>query len=215
MEEAVVGLRERKKRQTREAIVDAAMGLFEERGFEATTIADIAAAADIAPRTFFAYFPSKDDVVFHDHAETFDSLEARLREREPGETAIDAMRAWIAGEMEESDPDDPRERCRRRLVAENEPLAAHDRHLMGRFETALAAAVADDLGGAADDLRATMVAAAATAALHTLGESYKDEDGAKTLGDDPMGVVDDAMTFLRGGLAALQARDAPPPRRKR
>lgn len=89
------GLRERKKQQTREAIVRSAMELFAERGFDATTIADIAAAADIAPRTFFGYFPSKEAVVFHDFDDLFEDFSARLRDRAPGETAFAALRAWI------------------------------------------------------------------------------------------------------------------------
>jgi AcrR family transcriptional regulator len=97
------GLRERKKQRTREAIVDAALRLFDERGFEQTTIADIAEAADIAPRTFFGYFPSKEDVVFADFPEQLEALSRRLRERDEDETAIDALRAVIRDALEHAD----------------------------------------------------------------------------------------------------------------
>src|SRR3954452_8072946 len=97
-----MGLRERKKEQTRRAIEDAAFRLFEERGYQATTVADIAEAADIAPRTFFAYFPSKEAVVFGDFDETFGALEARLRERSPDETTFEGLRAWI-GDLIDAD----------------------------------------------------------------------------------------------------------------
>ena len=59
------GLRERKKRQTREAIAAAAMALFHERGFDAVTVADVARAADVSEKTVFNYFPTKEDLVFH------------------------------------------------------------------------------------------------------------------------------------------------------
>src|SRR6266542_7003388 len=59
----VEGLRERKRRQTRERIANTAMTLFLERGFEATTVEDIASAADVSKRSFFDYFPIKEDVV--------------------------------------------------------------------------------------------------------------------------------------------------------
>src|SRR5687767_15680171 len=94
--DASPGLRERKKQRTRERIVEAAFELFDERGFDGTTIADIAEAAEIAPRTFFSYFPSKDDVVFHDFEAGHAMVASWLRDREPGTNAIDALRAGLA-----------------------------------------------------------------------------------------------------------------------
>ena len=114
-----IGLRERKKQRTREAIVAAALKLFDERGFDQTTIADIAEAADIAPRTFFGYFPSKEDVVFADFPETVAGLSARLDARAADETTIDAVRAWIEGLLDERDLSEERERWRRVIRAAN------------------------------------------------------------------------------------------------
>jgi AcrR family transcriptional regulator len=59
-----VGLRERKKQRTRQALIEAAVRLFEENGYEATTVADIAAAAEVSTRTFFLHFPTKEALVF-------------------------------------------------------------------------------------------------------------------------------------------------------
>jgi AcrR family transcriptional regulator len=87
-----MGLRERKKLRTRRAIAGAALRLFAERGFDETTISDIAAAADVSPRTFFSYFPSKDDVVFAEMDERLADVRAGLAERPSGETPLGTFR---------------------------------------------------------------------------------------------------------------------------
>jgi AcrR family transcriptional regulator len=197
--EATPGLRERKKQRTRETIVESAFELFDERGFDGTTIADIAEAAEIAPRTFFSYFPSKDDVVFHDFEENYTMVSSWLRDREPGTNAIDALRAGMAGEKEETGAERLRQkRLRKRLVRENESLAAHHRHLMGKFADLLAEAAAQDLGDEPGDLRPRLVAAAATAAIGVIDDMQEEEI------EHSVETLDSLLAFLRGGLAALQ-----------
>src|SRR5918992_5924968 len=112
------GLRERKKQRTREQIVEAAMRLFAERGYQATTIADIAEAADVAPRTFFSYFPSKEAVVFHKVDRDLEGLASALRERLPGENAFDALRRWIEGMFVELETNEDETALRKRLCRE-------------------------------------------------------------------------------------------------
>ena len=198
------GLRERKKQKTRDAIIGAALDLFAERGYEATTIADIAAAADIAPRTFFAYFPTKEAVVFHDKETTVADLREHLGGRDDGVSAMDAMRAWVEDLVRDIDWQDPRERTRRRLVQDTPVLGEHERANMAEFEDVLAAAVARDLDLPPTHLRPRMVGAAATAALTILSDFY--DEAAEARAPDPVAVLDEALTFLRGGIAALAAQ---------
>jgi AcrR family transcriptional regulator len=61
-----LSLRDRKRERTRRALIDAAVALFERKGYDETTVAEIAAAADIGTRTFFSYFASKEDILFRD-----------------------------------------------------------------------------------------------------------------------------------------------------
>src|SRR4051794_29442669 len=82
------GLRARKKRQTRAAIAAAAMDLFRSRGFDAVTIADIAAAADVSRKTVFNYFPAKEDLVFEAGQERRAALVQAIRERPAGASLV-------------------------------------------------------------------------------------------------------------------------------
>src|SRR5947209_15982704 len=89
------GLRERKKQRTRETIAQAARQLFAERGYQATTLPDIAEAADVSTRTIFAYFPSKEDILFNDFALMKEALAQALAERPEGTDALEAVRQFI------------------------------------------------------------------------------------------------------------------------
>jgi AcrR family transcriptional regulator len=94
-------LRERKREKTRAAIVDAAMELFETRGYDGTTVADIAAAAEIGTRTFFSYFASKDDLLFPGAdarvIAALDAIASRGPHDRPSDVLLRALRTVIDG----------------------------------------------------------------------------------------------------------------------
>ena len=202
-----LGLRERKKLRTRETIVRVALDLFSRQGFGETTIRQIADAADVAPRTVSAYFPVKEQLVFHDNAETMAGLRARLTEdRLPGETAVDAMRAWIADHITATELDLVDARCRRKLIESDPALRTYERGQMARLEEIVAAAVAVDLALPAGDLIPHMVGAATVAAFDALGREIKDQRVDCDVFLQARSLIDDAMTFIGGGVQALAQR---------
>jgi AcrR family transcriptional regulator len=194
------GLRERKKQKTRDTIIKVAMDLFAERGYEQTTIAEIAEAAEVSPRTIFAYFPSKEDIVFCDFPQVQERLAKALRERPEGATALDALRDFIAASMSP----DPTDALRKRILASDETLRRNKRARFAPFEQLMVEAIAEDLHAGPDDIRPQMVAAALTAAF----SAVTDDDRAATTEhlspEQAMAVIDDVMGFLRGGLDALR-----------
>jgi AcrR family transcriptional regulator len=85
------GLRERKKRRTRQHLSDVATGLFVERGFDAVTIAEIAQAADVSVNTVYNYFPAKEDLFLDRGSGIVDRLPRYVRGRDEGESAAEAV----------------------------------------------------------------------------------------------------------------------------
>ena len=93
----VVGLRERKKQQTRQQIFEVARGLFDKKGFDRVSVAEIARAANVSEVTVFNYFPTKEDL-FYGGMEFFEEqLVESVRHRPKGESAVKAFRRTPAG----------------------------------------------------------------------------------------------------------------------
>jgi len=97
-----LGLRERKKRRTRRALTDAALRLIAEKGYDNTTVADIAAAAEVSPRTFFSYFPSKEDVLLADADERMELIRDVLGRLPAGTPPLAALRQVIDAAFSDS-----------------------------------------------------------------------------------------------------------------
>lgn len=174
------------------------MRLFQERGYDETTVADIAAAADIAPRTFFSYFPTKADLLLSDSEVRLALLRRRLENRSADEATFDVLLAWVFETSQNGDVLDEREKLITRLIAHNRPLAARDREMMGRFELLLGESLATDLNEPSCSLRVRMVAAAATAAL-----MFVRDVGTEASDDELLEQLNAAVTFLRAGIATL------------
>ena len=168
----VPGLRERKRQQTRERLTRAAMALFLERGFEATTLDDIAAAADISRRSFFHYFASKEDVVFAWHEETTAALIAAVEARPANESMLTAAENAISAMARQLEPGEAIAMAR--LKRDNPALQARDQVKYEKLERALAAAL-EKRAGKTEKLGARLVAMIATGAMRIGGELWAAE----------------------------------------
>jgi len=167
---AAPGLRERKQQQTRERLKRAAMALFLERGFEAATIDDIAAAADVSRRSFFHYFASKEDVVAAWQEDAAAALVAGILARPADESMLTAAENAIAAAVKRIDPTEAA--AMSRLKRDNPALHARDQLKYEKLERALADGLAQRAGRKSDRLKARLVAMIATGAMRVGGESW-------------------------------------------
>ena len=202
-----LGIRERKKQRTRQALRQAALELFLERGFEATTIADITAAADVAPRTFFSYFKTKEDVVFDEGPEGFDKLQQTLRQRPQGEPLLAAFRRVALDIAADLQTQSDQQQAAARIIASTPAIQARIRERMGQWEEQLAAMIAEERNSPPDDLDSHVVAAALVGVLRSVQRVAV----AAEMQLDLPALMDHAFDLLESGLAGFAARGRPRP----
>lgn len=195
-------LRERKKLRTRQALVDAAMGLISERGFQSTTIEDIAEAADVSPRTFFRYFPSKEDAVLADHDARLRTLRAALAASPPDEpphvTLREAVMAMAGGVAS-----GPTGVARARIILSEPSLLARSLELQAEYEDVVARELGKRMGVDPEhDARPRVMAGAAFGALRAAMRAWVASDGA----NDPRTIIAGAFKLLDAGLASIPSR---------
>jgi AcrR family transcriptional regulator len=215
-----IGLRARKKEQTRRLIADTARRLFAERGFDAVTVAEVARAADVAEKTVFNYFATKEDL-FYSGMEAFEErlLEA-IRHRPPGETVLGAFgRFVLAGPqgvfaLGDADRDDhaatERLRTITRVITDSAALLARERHVLARYTDALAALIAEETGAGADDVEPWVAAHALLGVHRSLIEYVRRRvlagASAATIAGELRAQGEQALGLLEGGLGEYAAR---------
>jgi AcrR family transcriptional regulator len=221
----VDGLRERKKQRTRQAIRDAALRLFTERGFDRVTVAEIADEAEVAEKTVFNYFGSKEALLFGGQAPVPQNLIATIGQRRPGEPVTAAMRrelrnfaARLLGEPTATQspnpipvPDHPKIL---HLVVQSPALQTYLRQLFTRAEPAVAQVLARETGAEPGSIEPDVAAMALLGVLRVLYERLLTLAAS---GSDPkvampafLSEADRALGLLERGLATYAAAGQPP-----
>jgi AcrR family transcriptional regulator len=162
VESPQLGLRERKKQQTRQLIAETARRLFGERGFERVTVAEIARAAEVSEQTVFNYFPTKEDLVYWRLQSFEDELLATIRDRDAGEPALAAFRRFLLAPRGLLGKQDPQAReelaALTRMITESPALLAREEQIFAGYTASLATLLAEETGADAADLRPSVAA---------------------------------------------------------
>jgi AcrR family transcriptional regulator len=167
-----MNLRERKKLATWRAIRSTALRLFEEQGYEATTIEQIVAAADVSRATFFNYFAGKEAVVFDQDPEERSNWRELMNDRPADEPLWDSLTAILTGFVESLRDRVP---LQRRLKAQSPALAQSGQNFGEQFFTDLRAWVASR-AARPDQLTGTLQLNLALAAVNTAYQTWPDNE---------------------------------------
>ncbi|WP_017540141.1 TetR/AcrR family transcriptional regulator [Nocardiopsis halophila] len=189
-------LRERKKRATRTALGLAALDLFEERGFDAVSVAEVADRVEVSKKTVFNYFEVKEDLILGFGAHHIDEPAEAVRNRGPGLTPLDAMRDYVMTALEERQPflgmsDAPVAMRVQELIRRTPALQARHMQYMEMTRARLAEALMEEKGSR---LSARLVAAQ----LHAAQQVLAAENARRLLeGESPDDIYPDAVANAR------------------
>jgi AcrR family transcriptional regulator len=169
-----IPLRERKKLRTRQTISDAATALFAERGFEAVTVDDVAAAAEVSKKTVFNYFGCKEDLLFDEAEAAKARLVAAVRDRDDGESVLDGARRNALAAIERMcSGEDPWIEKMARLVAASPSLQAREAEIFDTIAHGLAEMVREEMGADEGDCRPYITAQAIMAVQRSVVQSAR------------------------------------------
>ena len=192
------GLRERKRRRTHQVLEDTALRLFSEEGFAETPVSRIAEQAEVATRTFFHHFRTKEDVVLAAYERRLARLVDLLADRPEHEPPLTALRASLLAVAEDYQSARPHLLERARLAAANASIHARSLELQSRWEERIADTVAHRLDVEVEgDLRPRLLAAVTFAAMRVAQRRWLRDDGATALPQ----LVAEALDLLERGLA--------------
>ncbi|MBP2367482.1 TetR family transcriptional regulator [Pseudonocardia parietis] len=163
--DVATGRRARKKMATRNAIQEAALRLFAQHGVENVTVEEIAARADVGLRTFFNYFPTKEDAVLASTAPGIDSLIDEVRARPANEPAITALREAAICVIESEVTGGHDHLTAMRVVRDSPTLVSRQMAMQSEYEATLAEVIARRVPPGAPAIYPELCAAAAMAAL--------------------------------------------------
>jgi AcrR family transcriptional regulator len=167
-----LGRRERKKAQTRKALADAALELFVARGYDRVGVKDVADAADVSVTTLFKYFPSKEALVFDQEGDVEAALVAVVRDRPAGRSVPEALREHLRAQLADR-PGQADIEAFVRLIELTPALRDYGSRMWLRHETALAQAIAAEIGVEPDDVTCAAFARFALEAVQ-LARRYPD-----------------------------------------
>jgi len=173
------GLRARKRRETMQRITEAGIRLFLDRGYEATTVDDIAAAAAISRRTFFHYFKSKDDILISLQSGMGTMIADAIRKAPPDKQPILAVRDAVIEVCGAVPPDDMV--AIDRLMRSSETVQARKQASYVEHERTLLAALRERWPGAEREPALRLVAMIAMGAIRLSTEAFDREAGARTM----------------------------------